>query len=239
MLTAESIIGTAILKAAWALSLSPVLTATMTFLMKVRRLLRCPALRTRLFSACFARFLACAVLAIVRRFYKVSYQTEYYHYKCYHCQHLQGKTGNSMNDEDIRVLLEIVRSRKHAEFVENYLVLSKFDQLDSDLMMAYADSLYELGQDVEAIDAYLRFAQSYPKGRGLDFALFGAAMAFKNIGLEVEALYLLKLIKPDHVNLNNEIIDSKKKIDIQNQGIELLKRFNDRTALTLLLHDGI
>jgi hypothetical protein len=30
-------------------------------------LLRCPALRTRLFSACFARFLACAVLAIVSR----------------------------------------------------------------------------------------------------------------------------------------------------------------------------
>jgi len=67
LLTAESIIGTTVLKAACAFSLSPALTAAMTFLMNVRKLLRCPALRIRLFSACRARFLACAVLAIVSR----------------------------------------------------------------------------------------------------------------------------------------------------------------------------
>lgn len=88
LLTAESIMGWAVLKAAWAFSLSPVLTASMTFLMNVRRLLRCPALRIRLFSACFARFFACAVLAMCLFLYKVSYQTAHYLYKCYHCQHL-------------------------------------------------------------------------------------------------------------------------------------------------------
>jgi hypothetical protein len=79
-------IGMAVLKAAWAFSLSPSFTAAITFLMKVRKLLRCPALRIRLFSACFARFFACAVLAIVSIFCKVSYQTTHYLYKCYHCQ---------------------------------------------------------------------------------------------------------------------------------------------------------
>ncbi|EGW21448.1 hypothetical protein Mettu_0208 [Methylobacter tundripaludum SV96] len=138
---------------------------------------------------------------------------------------LQEKTGDSMNDEDIRILLENVNAKKHAEFIESYLVLNESDKQDPDLMMAYADSLYELGRDAEAIDAYLRYAQSYPKRRGVNFALFGAAMAFKNIGLEVEALYLLKLVNPNHTNLNNEILDSKQKIDIQNQGIDLLRQF--------------
>lgn len=145
---------------------------------------------------------------------------------------LQEKTGDSMNDEGIRILLENVKANKYAEFVENYLVLSESDKQDSDLMMAYADSLYELGRDAEAIDVYLRYALNFSKRRGVDFALFGAAMALKNIGLEVEALYLLTLLKPDHTNLSNEILDSKQKINIQNQSIELLRKFkqtrNDR-----------
>jgi len=141
---------------------------------------------------------------------------------------LQEKTGDSMNDEEIQMLLENVEANKYAEFIESYLVLSESDKQDPDLMMAYADSLYELGRDAEAIDTYLRYVQSHPKRRGVDFALFGAAMAFKNIGLEAEALYLLKLIKLDLTNLSNEILDSKQKIDIQNQGIDILRRFKQR-----------
>jgi len=130
-----------------------------------------------------------------------------------------------MNDEDISILLDSVKEKNHAAFVENYTILNESYKKDPDLMMAYADSLYELGRDVEAIDAYLRYAQSYPKRRGVNFALFGAAMAFKNIGLEVEALYLLNLVNPEHTNLSNEILDSKQKIDIQNEGMDVLKRF--------------
>lgn len=134
-------------------------------------------------------------------------------------------TGDYMNDEDILILLDNVKAKKYEEFVESYSLLNESDKQDPDLMMAYGDSLYELGRDAEAIDAYLKYAQSYPKRRGVDFALFGAAMALKNIGLEVEALYLLKLIKPDHDNLSNEILDSKKNIDIQNQCIDILRMF--------------
>jgi len=130
-----------------------------------------------------------------------------------------------MNDEDIFILLDNMNANNRSAFVEKYSMLNESDKKDPDLMMAYADSLYELGRDAEAIDAYLMYAQIYPKKRGADFALFGAAMALKNIGLEVEALYLLKLIKPDHPNLSNEILDSKQKIDIQNNGIDILRRF--------------
>lgn len=91
MFTAESMIGMAVLKAVWAFSLSPSFIAAITFLMKVRKLLRCPALRIRLFSACFARFLACAVLAMVSISCKVSYQTAHYLYKWYDCQILLSK----------------------------------------------------------------------------------------------------------------------------------------------------
>lgn len=138
---------------------------------------------------------------------------------------LQEIIGDYMNDEDIFILLDKVNAKKYEDFIESYLLLNESNKQDRDLMMAYGDSLYELGRDAEAIDAYLRYAQNFPERRGVDFALFGAAMALKNIGLEVEALYLLQLIRQDHANLSDEILDSKKKIDVQNQCRDILLKF--------------
>ena len=75
-----------------------------------------------------------------------------------------------------------------------------------------ADSLYELGKDLEALNAYRQYLEKHPSGRASSFALFNAAICLKNIGAEEEALEVLKQVPDGHENLKEEIADSNKRL---------------------------
>jgi|GEM_PF-4474354 len=129
-----------------------------------------------------------------------------------------------MDQNHIATLLEKALSDQ-SEFVNAYLALGIADKEHPELLFAYADCLYELERDGEAIETYLNYASRYPEERGYSFAIFGAAMALKNMGLEAEALELLEFINPEHENLDQEIVDCKKRIDIQIRAIKNLRMF--------------
>jgi TolA-binding protein len=96
------------------------------------------------------------------------------------------------------------------------------------VMLAYADSLYELGNDVASLDAYLAFVMKHPKSKADDVALLGAAMALKNLDLQEEAMHFLQLINPEHQGLDQEIEHSHKILSEQAKARAILGRFNPR-----------
>jgi hypothetical protein len=136
--------------------------------------------------------------------------------------------GREVKKTTKKFLLKIAVAGRDAEFINGYETLNESDRLDRDLMMAYGDALYELERDAECIRVYLDFALVHPNERGKDFALYGAAMAFKNIGLYAEALFLLILVKPDHGERNEEISHSERKIEVQRQAVDSLSNFKSK-----------
>ena len=137
-------------------------------------------------------------------------------------------TGREVIKMTKKALLKIAAADRHADFINGYEALNESDRLDRDLMMAHGDALYELERDAECISVYLDFALVHPNEHGKDFAVYGAAMAFKNIGLYAEALFLLTLVKPDQGERNEEISHSERKIKVQQQAVDSLSNFKSK-----------
>lgn len=125
---------------------------------------------------------------------------------------------------EVRSVLKKCRDGKYEEVVNGFLALSEQDKFNEVAMMAYADSLYELGKDVDSLDSYLKYISHYPNGRALDVALFGAAMTLKNLDLQEEAFHVLKHISPDHNGLNEEIEHSNKVLSEQEKAKSILAK---------------
>lgn len=142
-------------------------------------------------------------------------------------RHLPATTGDTMTIDSIESFLGKARENKHTEVVQDYLSLDDVDKYNPDVLMAYADSLYELSLEADAIDVYLNYASLYPNTRGSGFALYGAAMAFKNLELHKDALYLMSLIKTkaNHPKLDDEISHSNKVLNEQNRATAIVSKF--------------
>ena len=113
----------------------------------------------------------------------------------------------------------------HEEVVKEYSKLSDHEQLDKYTLMAYCDSLYELGDDLSALENYLRFVKFYPSEKATNFPLFGAAMSLKNLDMQCEAKYLLKKISAQHNGLDKELLHSKEALQRQRTAREILEKF--------------
>ena len=137
-----------------------------------------------------------------------------------------------MSKKDISLILKLEREDAHREVVKNFMMLDEQDRLNEMVMMAYADALYELEDDLAALDAYLRLVMQHAKGRTVDVALFGAAMALKNLDLQEEAFELMQLISPQHQGLDREVEHSHKILGKQAKakdmldGLKQFKRFS-------------
>lgn len=90
------------------------------------------------------------------------------------------------------------------------------------LLFVLADSLYEIGDDLGALEVYVQYLVRFPKGRRKNFALMGIAMILKNLELENEALRVLQLIDPEHVGLEKELDDSRNALNLQMKAREML-----------------
>ena len=110
--------------------------------------------------------------------------------------------------KNINSLLKNAREAKHNKVIKLFFMLDEVDRLDEAVMMAYADSLYELGNDVAALGTYLTFCMQNPESKAVDTALLGAAMALKNLDLQEEGFFLLKSITPTHQGVDKEIAHS-------------------------------
>jgi hypothetical protein len=106
--------------------------------------------------------------------------------------------------------------------LEGIKCLPENDRHDSRIVIAKADALYELKDDVAALDVYLTYVDNFPATKGIDFALFGAAMCLKNLLLQVEARDMLLRVSPGHGDVGDELAHSAKKIIIQTQAREAL-----------------
>lgn len=88
--------------------------------------------------------------------------------------------------------------------------LGAIEKLEADqrhhgrIQIAKGDALYELGRDLDALKSYVRYTQTYPSGRGINFAFFGVAMCLKNLDLQEEARAVLGLISSNHYGLEKE-----------------------------------
>jgi len=80
-----------------------------------------------------------------------------------------------------------------------------------------------LKKDLDALSEYVEYCRNYPSGRGLGFALFGAAMCLKNLELQDEAFLILQMVPADHFGLLAEIEDSKARLKKQSDARDLLK----------------
>lgn len=125
---------------------------------------------------------------------------------------------------EVRAILKKSRDGKYEEVVDGFLALSEQDRFNEVAMMAYADSLYELGKDVDSLDSYLKYISHYPNGRAVDVALFGAAMTLKNLDLQEEAFHVLQHISPEHNGLNEEIEHSNKILSEQAKAKNILTK---------------
>ncbi len=138
-----------------------------------------------------------------------------------------------MSKEDINLILKLGRENAHREVVKHFKMLGERDKLDELAMMAYADALYELGNDLAALAAYLELALQHAKSRVIDVALYGAAMALKNLDLQDEAFGLMQLISPQHEGLDHEIEHSHEILSNQAKAKAILKGFKESKMLKL------
>lgn len=130
-----------------------------------------------------------------------------------------------MGKIDIGLILENGKNNKHDEVVKCFKMLDEQDKLNEMVMMAYADSLYELGDDVASLDAYLNFVMQHAESKAVDVALFGAAVALKNLDLQDEAANILTLIHPEHNGLDEEIEHSRRLLSEQTKARAMLGKY--------------
>lgn len=135
-----------------------------------------------------------------------------------------------MNTDEISILLKEGSENKHQEVVERYLMLDEEDKLNEMAMMAYADSLYELGNDLASLEAYLNVVSLHVGGKVVDVALFGAAMTLKNLDLQEEAFHVLKLISPNYDGLDKELEHSFKLLSEQAKARIILEKLQIKSG---------
>jgi len=131
---------------------------------------------------------------------------------------------------NIESFLKKARENRHDDAVKYFLTLDESDKLNHLVMMAYADSLYELGKDVISLDAYTKCAFQHPDKETVNFALFGAALALKNLDLQDDAFQVLKMIDPGHEGLAKEIEHSLKILNEQKKAKESVEKLRKLAA---------
>jgi len=129
-----------------------------------------------------------------------------------------------MYSENACVLVEHGIEDRHDEVLKCYDTLDEEDKLYELVMITYADALYEQGNDLSALGAYLAVIEQHPKGKHVDFARFGAAMALKNIDLQDAALKMLLSIHADHIGLNAELDHSYHALEVQAKAMAMMKQ---------------
>lgn len=124
--------------------------------------------------------------------------------------------------------LALAREDRHSDVLKAFGRLAPSDRDKPVVMMAYGDSLYEMGEDVRAIEVYLTFANRFPRTRAAGFALYGAAMAMKNLGLMHEALRLLESIecKENHPELEGHLASAEDRLEKQSSARDLFELWN-------------
>lgn len=130
-----------------------------------------------------------------------------------------------VNYEKISTLIDHGLEDRHEEVLKCHEQLNDLEKLDRLVMITYADALYELGDDLAALGAYLNMIEKHPNYKRLGFARFGAAMALKNINLEDQAFEMLLSINADHVGLNEELEASRRILETQSKAKEMLKQY--------------
>lgn len=136
-------------------------------------------------------------------------------------------TGDDMTKE-VEELLACRRRKEYSDVIEKYRKLDKREQNDKFVLMSYGDSSYEEGDDLESLRAYLTLATKYPKSRARNFALIGAAVALKNLQLQVEAKKILGFVATSHPGLKDEVEHSIEILERQSKAKEILSKFKLR-----------
>jgi len=90
------------------------------------------------------------------------------------------------------------------------------------MLFVRADSLYELGDDLCALEVYVQYLVRFPNGHRKNYALMAIAMVMKNLHLEPEALAVLRLVDLEHEGLKKEVVDSEGKLRAQVKAREML-----------------
>ncbi len=132
-----------------------------------------------------------------------------------------------MSDNIIDIFFEKGNEQKYSEAVEYFDRLNEAEKANETVMLAYADYLYELGNDLSALSSYLHLVEQHPNGKTVNVALFGAAMTLKNMDLQDEALRVLLLIDSCHEGLEKELAHSSLILDKQTKAKDVLRKYEN------------
>jgi hypothetical protein len=128
----------------------------------------------------------------------------------------------------------VMLSRNQIEAIEAYdrgefsRAIELVDRLDFGenqhprMLFVRADSLYDLGDDLGALEGYVGYLVRFPNGHRKNYALMAIAMVMKNLSLEAEALAVLRLVDSEHEGLGKEVEDSEAKLGVQKKAREML-----------------
>jgi len=108
-----------------------------------------------------------------------------------------------MND-----ILTLVEKGKYKEAIDLIAKSPKATQDMGRIIFAKADSKYELGEDLEALQEYVYYLNKYPNGYGRNFALIGVVVCLKNLEMHLEAKRFIHMIDDSHDGKDKELLDS-------------------------------
>jgi hypothetical protein len=120
-------------------------------------------------------------------------------------------------------VLKLVENKQYDLALTTIRELAPDQRNHGRILIAKADAEYELGRDVEALRSYSKYLEVYPDGGGSDFALFGIAMALKNLDLQQDAVRILSLVSPSHVGLQKELDHSRDILARQEDAREIVR----------------
>lgn len=127
-------------------------------------------------------------------------------------------------------ILNLVDQGKYTEAIEMINRSSEEIQDKGRIIMAKADSKYELGLDLEALEDYVSYLIKYPSGHGKNFALIGIVVCLKNLELYAVAKQFIEMIDDVHEGKEKEMNDANRLIEKQNIAREIIGTLLLRSA---------
>lgn len=108
--------------------------------------------------------------------------------------------------------------------VELHALLPQGQERHARVLFAKADSLYEMGKDLESLTEYVRYLSAFPGGKGRDYAKMAIVAVLKNLHLDSLALDYLQSVAGTHPGRSKEIAESHDVLRKQEDALRILSK---------------
>lgn len=121
-------------------------------------------------------------------------------------------------------ILDLRNGEEWGKIVELVHSLGLQTSFNGTILICYADSEYELGNDVEAMAGYMRYLKLFPKGKAKNFALFNLGLCLSHIGMHEEALHCFQRTDESHPSREEMVLETLVDVGKVDEARMLLQR---------------